>query len=135
MAPEQIIIAARNLVGVPFRHQGRDPAFGVDCVGVVCHLATKFNLPHNDRRDYPESPGRGQLEQALDAQPCLERIYALESGCVVVMRISKSLQHVGILTGPTMIHAWKNAGKVCEHDFDSLWRSRVMRIYRLRNPA
>ena len=30
-----IAAAARALVGVPFRLQGRDPALGLDCVGLV----------------------------------------------------------------------------------------------------
>ena len=30
-----IAAAARALVGVPFRLQGRDPVLGLDCVGLV----------------------------------------------------------------------------------------------------
>ena len=135
MTPEEIISVARSLVGVPFRHQGRDPAIGLDCIGTISCVATRLGIPHEDRRDYPETPGSGQLEKALDEQEALERVYVLEPGCIVAMRISRALQHVGVYTGSTLIHAWKNAGKVCEHDFDALWRSRVMRIYRLKVPS
>lgn len=35
MSGAAIAAAARALVGVPFRLQGRDPALGLDCVGLV----------------------------------------------------------------------------------------------------
>lgn len=132
MTSDDIVSAARALVGVPFRHQGRNPEIGLDCVGLVAAIANGFGLPVVDRLDYARTPGRGQLEAALESQPCLEKIASLEPACVVLMRISRSPQHVGIYTGASMIHAWSDAGKVCEHDFDDKWRGRVVRIYRFK---
>ena len=32
---ETIVVRALGCIGVPFRPQGRDPAFGLDCVGLI----------------------------------------------------------------------------------------------------
>lgn len=58
-AGERVLAAALELVGVRFRPQGRDPALGLDCVGVVAVA----------------------LERA-GARVMLPRAYALASGCV-----------------------------------------------------
>ena len=135
MTPNDIISAARSACDVPFRHQGRDPAIGLDCIGLIAHIARIFGLPHQDRLDYGRTPGNGELEAALDRQPCLERISSLEPACVVLFRISRSPQHVGIYTGESMVHAWSDAGKVCEHPLDDRWRSRIVRMYRFKEPS
>lgn len=132
MTADEIIAVARSVLDVPFRHQGRDPAIGLDCIGLLSFVARSFGLSCIDRFDYSRLPGKGQLEAGLDMQPCMERITTLEPACVILMRISLSPQHVGIFTGDTMIHAWSSAGKVCEHHLDDKWRSRVVRLYRFK---
>lgn len=135
ISPEAIIAVARLAIGTPFRHQGRKAGIGLDCIGLVRHIADAFGLPCKDRTDYAMTPGLGLLERGLDAQPCLEHIAAPEDGCVVLFRISRSPQHVAILSGTRLIHAWSNAGMVCEHEFDSGWRRRVVRCYRFKEAA
>lgn len=46
MSPEQFAQAAEALLGAPFRLGGRDPATGIDCVGLVaCALGPGVEAP------------------------------------------------------------------------------------------
>lgn len=131
MIADDIVSAARQLIDTPFVHQGRLPGIGLDCAGLAIATATALGLPVADRTDYGRNPSGGLLEAALDAQPCLRRILsAPQPGDILLMRFAGDPQHLAILAGATMIHAWSTVGKVCEHDFDAAWQRRVVRVYR-----
>ena len=132
MAPEIILRLARETIGTPFRHQGRTSGNGIDCVGVAAHVAAGLGLPYIDQAGYARQPSAGQLEAALDAQPCLVRIKVglAAAGDVLLMRFSGDPQHVAIFSGETLIHAFEKSGKVVEHEMNEYWRSRIVRAYR-----
>lgn len=135
MTGEQIISVARAAVGIPFRHQGRSDA-GLDCAGLVVRIAAAIGADYVDVSGYSRRPSNGVLQNALDMQPCLERIYGEpQPGDVLLMRFTGEPQHLAILAGQTIIHALLQSGKVSEHDFDDLWKSRVVRVYRFRGVA
>lgn len=132
MTPESIIAAARELLGMPFRHQGRAPSGKTDCAGVLCHVAVAHGLPYADQVGYPRQPGSSRLESALDDQPCLVRIpvSTMQAGDALLMKFAGDPQHLAIFTGKTIIHAYETVGKVAEHDLDEAWRRRIVRAYR-----
>jgi len=75
------------------------------------------------------------LEASLDAQPDLERVLditARQSGDILLMRFKYEPQHIAIYAGETLIHAYANAGKCCEHIIDDSWASRIVRVYRVK---
>lgn len=45
MSSESLAAAAEALVGVPFRLHGRDPASGLDCIGVLAHALLAIGRP------------------------------------------------------------------------------------------
>lgn len=57
--------AARMLLGTPFRHQGRDPDVGLDCVGLVVAAHAAVGLDLSGRTDYPRRPSADELRSAL----------------------------------------------------------------------
>lgn len=132
MTPEIIVALARETLETPFRHQGRSPVNGIDCVGVAAHVANGLGLPYIDQIGYARQPFGGQLESALDEQPCLVRIPVAQAsaGDVLVMRFAGDPQHVAILAGKTIIHAFEKNKKVVEHDLTEYWRTRIVRAYR-----
>jgi cell wall-associated NlpC family hydrolase len=134
MTADDIIGAARQCLGTPFRHQGRLLGFGLDCAGVAVHVARQIGVGHLDVSGYSHTPANGQLEQSLDAQPCLERVALADraAGDLLLMRIKSDPQHLAICTGIGVIHAYADVGKCCEHDFDQKWLSRIVRVYRFR---
>ena len=132
MTPEIIVSLAREALDTPFRHQGRDLKTGIDCVGLAVHIAASLCLPYFDRHGYARQPSGGQLESALDNQPCLLRIPVAQAvaGDVLMMRFAGDPQHVAILAGKTIIHAFEKSKKVVEHDLTEYWRTRIVRAYR-----
>lgn len=132
MTPDTIIASARELLGMPFRHQGRAPTGKTDCAGVICHVAEAHGLPYADQSGYPRLPGAGRLESALDDQPCLIRVpvSTRQAGDVLLMKFAGDPQHLAIFTGSTIIHAYETVGKVAEHRLDEAWERRIVRVYR-----
>lgn len=132
MTAYQIIEAARGALDVPFRHQGRSLQTGLDCAGLIVHVAKVIGADYVDQSGYGRSPSNGLLESALDGQPCLERVTEAQPGDVLLMRFNGDPQHLAILAGDTIIHAYSQVGKVCEHRYADVWQARTVRIYRFR---
>ena len=134
MTTDDILTAARQCLGTPFRHQGRQVGFGLDCAGVAIHVARAIGVAHLDVSGYGRTPAHGQLEQALEDQPCLERV-ALgdrQTGDLLLMRFARDPQHLAICAGETIIHAYESVGVCCEHRLSGLWAARIVRVYRFR---
>ena len=133
MTADDIIAAARACLGTPFRHQGRVAGEALDCAGLAVQVARACGCAVVDAEAYGPYPARGQLETALAAQPGLQRLPAgavPQPGDLLLMRFAREPQHLAILAGETIIHAWTEAGKVCEHDFTAAWQRRVCAVYR-----
>ena len=117
-----IIRAARSYLRAPYRHKGRG-AGGVDCVGLLLCVARDLGiLPASlEAPPYGREPSEA-LVQMLDRW--CARIDAPRPGCVVTMRWFRIPRHVGIYTGPTLIHAHEMLGGVVEHGINDAWRRR-----------
>jgi cell wall-associated NlpC family hydrolase len=134
MTVDDLLNHARQCLGTPFRHQGRLVAFGLDCAGVVIHVARQIGAGPIDVAGYGRHPANGELERTLDAQPCLERVALSDraAGDVLLMRFASDPQHLAICTGEGIIHAYESVGLCCEHRLSSLWAARIVRVYRFR---
>lgn len=130
MTPEQVYLAAREWVGVPYHHQGRVPA-GLDCVGLLIVVARELGIipAHFDYTRYGRRPN-GQLDAALD-----EHLVPLDDpqpGCIVAIAWHRRLHHVGIVGQTdqylTLIHALDPVG-VIEHRLDEKYRRRIVKCY------
>jgi len=130
MTTEAIIAAARACLGTPFKHLGRVPGKALDCAGLAKASAEGAGYPVVDMDSYGRTPANGLLEEKLDAQPCLKRVYrSPQAGDLLLMRFKGDPQHLAICAGETIIHAWQTVGKVSEHRFTDEWKSRVVRVY------
>ncbi|HPR06075.1 MAG TPA: NlpC/P60 family protein [Denitromonas sp.] len=136
MTALDIIEAAAECIGVPFRHQGRSiepgPGQGIDCVGLAVHVARSLGLEYIDRTGYSRSPNGTDLQDTLDAQPCLLPIKRsdVQPGDLLLMRFKAAPQHVAIYAGPTIIHSYEQPGLCCEQGFSEAWARRVVSVYR-----
>ncbi|MDQ5898212.1 MAG: hypothetical protein QG612_2298, partial [Pseudomonadota bacterium] len=65
MTPEAIVASARAAIGTPFRHQGREAGRGLDCAGLLVHVAREIGAEPRDRGGYARMPTGGQIEEAL----------------------------------------------------------------------
>lgn len=127
----ELVVEAREWLGVPFLHQGRTRN-GVDCIGFVAAMcatrgvvAPLANLPHN----YSRNP------QALlvDAIRMLGTPTTLEAGCLILMQWPRTehASHAGIYTGTSMIHCNEAVGKVVEHGYSTPWPERTVSLWRI----
>lgn len=127
---DKIISAARECLGVPFRHQGRTMA-GFDCAGVLVHSLKKLGIDYQDQDGYSRNPQNGMLKKILDGQSKLIQVKTMQPGDILLMRITREPQHIAIFTGETIIHSYSTVGKVVEHRLSQEWKQRVKTIYRV----
>lgn len=132
MTPDEIIAAARTMLGTPFHHQGRLVGVGLDCAGTAIELIKMIGMDPIDRTDYGTDPANNELIKQIDKQGYAERVYDMKPADVLVIRFLLEPQHLAIFTGRSIIHAYQPVGKVCEQEFSEYWRERVVRIYRLK---
>lgn len=136
-----VIAAARSLIGVPFKHQGRNE-HGIDCVGLVLLAAARAGCPEIVIPGVTYQPTYGRRVQPRVVE-LLERHMAgrLEqprAGCLVVFQFARESQprHHGLMTeSGTFVHADQAGPKtqrmVRETAFRAPWIDRAPTFWRL----
>lgn len=135
---DDVIAAARECIGTPFRHQGRVPGMALDCAGLGIVVAKKVGIVIKDFAGYPSLPFDGMLQKMFDEQPNLKRIAKIDAapGDVLQMRISNDPQHVALLSyNGYMIHACRTVGRVVEQRIDEVWKAKIVAVYRFVLPG
>ena len=104
-----IVARARACLGVRFRAQGRDPAHGLDCVGLVgvaldCALPTDVALRCADVARVM----RGAVAIGL------RRVAEARAGDVALFETAPGQLHLGVLSEGGVIHADAMARRVVE---------------------
>jgi cell wall-associated NlpC family hydrolase len=104
VAREVLVKTARSLIGVPFRHRGRDRT-GVDCAGVLVLARDAALGAGDDFRRYPRDPDARLIFAAL--APHADRILAADAGPgdIVLTRHGGRVRHLGLFTGTGVVHA------------------------------
>lgn len=131
MTPDEIIEAARSEIGTPFRHQGRVAGKCLDCAGLIVRVAELLGVPVADQKGYSRLPSGSKLESALDGQKNVYRVTGDPlAGDILMLRFNKDPQHLAVYTGENIIHCTNQTGRVVEERLDTLWKSRLVRVYR-----
>lgn len=131
-----LVAAARELIGTPYRHQGRDLR-GLDCVGLWLVLLDRFAILTRDqfaRADYSRLPGPILAQQC--ARHC-DRIAAPEPGCLILIQWPGEPlpAHAAVATPENMIHAHAQAGRVLEHGYRAPWNRWTHSLWWFRGVA
>ena len=101
-AGERVLAAAQQLVGVRFRVQGRDPALGLDCVGLVAVALWRAGAAVTMPRNY--AVARGCLPTGVEPAG-LTRCDGALPGDVLLCRVAATQLHLAIRTPDGIIHA------------------------------
>ncbi len=132
---DKIEAEARRCIGTPFHHQGRLVGVGIDCIGIVVHVARALGFFESDCVTYSRHPdGVTLLDEArrvLDEIP----IEDAKGGDMLAfgIRDREFPNHLAILTKEgTLIHAHNNAGKVIESPLNENWRRKIGAAFRFR---
>lgn len=131
------IQVARALLGVPWRHQGRNPIVGIDCAGL---LLLAFDV-HTPTPTYGRNPHSGLLEATMEGLlgAPLPGVDDLCPGDAVAMAYAGPIRHCGLIAedihgGLSLIHTDSILGRVTEHPLDDKWLRRIRRVYRRGEP-
>ncbi len=139
VTPGSVVAAARGFEGVPWVHQGVDPAFGIDCRGLLLCVARTLGYepktyPVTYRRRSPAAELRAALNEEMDEIDFSE----LREADVVLIKFPRddAARHVGIIAQGlyerTIIHAYepkKGGGRVLEEPVRR-WLPYVVAAYR-----
>lgn len=122
---------ALELVGAPFRPQGRDTALGLDCVG-LCLVA--YDIPPAQvRRDYRL---RGaHLSQVMTSLPRWFRRIGkgqVRSGDLLLAMVAADQLHLAVKTEQGFVHADARLRRVVHTPGDPPWL--LAGVYRRRKP-
>lgn len=126
---EQAARKARALIGTRFRPQGRDPASGLDCIGLV---AAAFEIAGGQiRRDYRlRGDHRGEIEAGLLRWFRKVGARSRRAGDVMLMRAGADQLHLAVISSGGFIHADARLGRVVETPGQPLWP--VLAVFRRR---
>lgn len=132
---DALVAGARQCIGARFRHRGRSPEIGFDCIGLLAYLMTSLGRSIQDRNSYGRDPRKDGLRIGLEinlGQPVTDNPRAAD---IVLMAFAGEPRHVGILAdhpqgGLSLIHAYIKARKVVEHTYSVEWVNRTMARYR-----
>lgn len=99
MTREDIQREARQLIGAEWVHQGRDPATGIDCIGVVSWVAERLGVPFDDRTDYDREPdGMLLVDEFRERMIEIKKEEAREGDILILRTAGTRLpHHVAIL--------------------------------------
>ncbi|NCP13757.1 MAG: C40 family peptidase [Sphingomonadales bacterium] len=121
---ETLAEAARALIGCPFRLHGRDPATGLDCVGLVSAV-----LQANGARPAPPS---GYALRNLDIAQWLPSaresglvlsIGPIRAGDVLLIALGHYQHHLAIAADPLcVVHAHAGLRRVVLQPRDPAWQ-------------
>ena len=150
LTPASIERSARSVLGSRWSHLGRDPQFGLDCIGLIAHVYTDHGLTYRIPENYPIWPKEGLLlrymrdnfeiaspEFPVPSDPDTLTDF-LRVGRVLVFCIRRRPQHVGIVTRIRnsrvprwgLIHTDQSIGRVEEVTLEHRkWLRRVTQIF------
>jgi len=143
-----IVRGARQWIGTPYAHAGRDIGARADCICVPLLTARSLGLTDFDITGYSRRPGTEDILALCRARPELEEIARLEVGALVIMAWHEGGRYVPTHFGVvgdypetiapgeySVIHAWAVQRKVVEHRIDPEWLRRIVAQFRFREAA
>lgn len=131
---------ARRFIGVPWKHQGRNPEIALDCIGFVAAAERLLGGNPPDRADYARHPDSERLDDVLrDYFGPPVPMDSMQPGDVVSMRGRGAVRHVGIIGRHpeghlSLIHASTQQMRVVEQGIDARIERLIVNVYR-RSPA
>ena len=133
MSPRDRFVAeCRALLGVKWRHQGREP-WALDCLGLIVVGLRAAGREVQDREGYPRDPQNEGLREELQRQ-CGDPVEWVHGGIALMQWRGAVLpSHVGILVNSgdhwRLIHSYSSPGCVVEHRVDESWAAMILEVY------
>ncbi|WP_236643782.1 peptidoglycan endopeptidase [Flavisphingopyxis soli] len=110
----RIFAEAQGLVGCRFRLHGRDPALGLDCVGVAWVAARRAGAVVEVPDRYALIGGRSEAWNAALARCGLVRVAKVAIGDIVLIDCGRRQFHLAVAGAASAVHAHRGLGRVVE---------------------
>ena len=125
--------AAHSFIGTPYRHQGRAPGAGLDCIGLVVASLEAAGIDISGLpSDYSHIP-KPKLILSNIARYC-DVVAEMAPGDILVMALRTHPQHLALYVGDNqIIHSYMAAGKVVKHDLTDNYKNKIHSIYRMKD--
>lgn len=127
-----IAAAADSMVGVPFKHAGRNPKVGLDCVGVVLCSVWSAGCDLPDCIGYGPLPRHEVVLAELDKRAKRLHMDDAQPGDVLLFEYRREMpMHFAVLLSNNyIVHAHGATGKVVKHRLSPAWAMRLHSIWR-----
>ena len=117
--PSEIVSRARALIGTRFRLHGRDPASGLDCVGLIICACPAITRPPEG---YALRGGSAAGFAAMfERNGMMQRDGVPRAGDVLLLQPSAAQFHLGVWSGESLIHADGILRRVVETPGPLVW--------------
>lgn len=105
--------AAEHLVGTAFRFRGRDPASGLDCVGLVAAALERIGAPAPPIASYAFRQRDFAAQLAGAAAAGFDEVGGTpQAGDVLLLRPGPAQVHLAIVGAGGLIHAHTGLGRI-----------------------
>ena len=120
----RIARAAGDLVGTPFRLQGRNPSTGLDCIGLVLASLAVAEITLALPADYrPQRRAFTLPHQALAAAGLIETRGPRRAGDVLLLETGLAQVHAAVaVSAHRIVHAHAGLRRVVESPLPDHWR-------------
>ena len=108
-----IVLAARSMLGVPFKHRGRNRS-GVDCAGLVVVVARECGIKIKDFNGYGEIPKLSHILPNIELNAAKILTKDARAGDILLTVVDGRPQHLAIHCGELVIHCNSKRNKVVE---------------------
>jgi len=130
---DMIAQAANAMVGVPFKHQGRNPKAGVDCAGLVLCAVWSAGCELPDCIGYGPQPKADVLLAELQQRARCIHLDDAEPGDILLFEYRKDMpMHFAVLLANNyIVHAHGQTGRVIRQRLTSARSERLHSIWRV----
>jgi len=133
MTRSEIIITVRKYLNTPFRHQGRDPGKGLDCVGILICASKELGITDFDYKNYTMRPDTKVMMKYMSQFADRIPIKEAKAGDIYQLHFTDEPTHYAVITSDnTILHAYLRAGKCVEHSMNDHWKRRITYAWRLK---
>jgi NlpC/P60 family putative phage cell wall peptidase len=140
MTPERVIAEARNWLGTPYRHQGRQRTVAVDCIGLVFGVmhavglgSSEFWIAFNRKhRSYKRVPDGHSLHDIFSLYTPEYPKTQAKPGDVLLICMAGMPRHTAILSERgSIIHAHSEAHGCIEQPWTDTWYRDTASAFRI----
>ena len=129
-AANKIICRAKELLGLPWVHQGRNPNLGLDCAGLCIEVLRTSGVIIDAPADYGRAANPEKMQYIIDTY--CDKVSHPMGGDFLLIKFRHTPRHLGIVIDKkTMIHSYENKGVIVQ-ELNRFWTDRIVGIYRIK---